>query len=59
MLAVLENLAEQVAIRLAELGIAGKTITLKLRWNDFRLVSRSLSTPQPIQVGGSFGTGGL
>ncbi len=51
MLAVLESLAEQVAIRLAELGIAGKTITLKLRWNDFRLVSRSLSTPQPIQGG--------
>jgi DNA polymerase-4 len=49
MLAIVENLADQVALRLAELGIAGKTITLKLRWNDFRIVSRSISIPHPIQ----------
>jgi DNA polymerase IV len=49
MFAIVENLAEQVALRLAELGIAGKTVTLKLRWNDFRLVTRSMSTSQPIQ----------
>ncbi len=49
MLLVLEQLAEQVESRLAELEIAGKTITLKLRWHDFRLVTRSLSTASPIQ----------
>ncbi len=49
MLLIVENLAEQVALRLAELGIVGKTVTLKLRWNDFRSVSRSISAPQPVQ----------
>src|SRR5581483_3864450 len=49
MLAVLEHLSEQVAQRLTELGVAGKTITLKVRWNDFQIVSRSLTTAQPIQ----------
>jgi hypothetical protein len=32
MLLALEQLAEQVERRLVELEIAGKTITLKLRW---------------------------
>jgi DNA polymerase IV len=49
MLLVLEQLAEQVERRLAELEIAGKTITLKLRWQNFQLVTRSLSTASPIQ----------
>lgn len=49
MLFVLEHLAEQVAQRLAELGMAGKTITLKLRWDDFQLVTRSVSAASPIQ----------
>ena len=31
------------------LALAGQTITLKLRWNDFQLVTRSLTTAQPIQ----------
>jgi DNA polymerase IV len=49
MLVVLEHLAEQVESRLVELEIAGKTITLKLRWHDFQLVTRSLSVTSPIQ----------
>jgi DNA polymerase IV len=49
LLSSLEDLAEQVEHRLAALGIVGKTITLKLRWDDFRNVSRSSSTSQPIQ----------
>ena len=48
MLAVLEHLAEQVAQRLAELEIAGKTITLKVRWHDFQLVTRSKSVATPL-----------
>ena len=49
MLAVLEHLAEQVAQRLSELEIAGKTITLKVRWHDFQLMTRSKSVAPPIQ----------
>jgi DNA polymerase IV len=49
LLLVLEQLAEQVESRLAELEIAGKTITLKLRWHDFQLVTRSISTASPLQ----------
>jgi DNA polymerase IV len=43
MLQILEQLAEQVERRLTELGLQGKTITLKLRWSDFRLMTRSLT----------------
>jgi len=49
MLVVLEHLAEQVESRLVELEMAGKTVTLKLRWYDFQLVTRSLSIASPIQ----------
>lgn len=49
MLMILEHLAEQVAQRLAELGTAGKTLTLKLRWHDFQSVTRSVSTASPIK----------
>jgi DNA polymerase IV len=49
MLVVLEQLAQQVESRLVELEVAGKTVTLKLRWHDFQLVTRSLSIASPIQ----------
>ena len=49
MLLVLEQLAQQVESRLVELEMAGKTITLKLRWHDFQLVTRSISIASPIQ----------
>ncbi len=49
LLAVLEHLAEQVALRLIEAQLAGTTITLKLRWHDFQLVTRSMSVASPIQ----------
>src|SRR5205085_4336396 len=35
---ILEHLALQVEHRLAELGIAGRTLTLKVRWSTFELV---------------------
>jgi DNA polymerase IV len=38
---ILEHLALQVEHRLAELGIAGKTLTLKVRWSTFELVTRA------------------
>lgn len=46
---ILETLALQVEQRLAELGIAGKTLTLKLRWSTFELVTRTGSCPQGFQ----------
>jgi len=47
---ILETLALQVERRLAELGIAGKTLTLKLRWSTFELVTRASSRDQGFQL---------
>ena len=47
---ILENLALQVERRLAELGIAGRTLTLKVRWSTFELVTRATSRAQGFQV---------
>src|SRR6266566_1445210 len=47
---ILETLALQVERRLAELGIAGKTLTLKVRWSTFELVTRATSQPQGFQL---------
>ena len=49
MLRVLEHLSEQVAQRLHELEFVGKTVTLKLRWYDFEIVTRSVSVAAPLQ----------
>jgi DNA polymerase-4 len=46
---ILETLALQVEHRLAELGIAGKTLTLKLRWSTFELVTRAVSRTHGFQ----------
>ena len=47
---ILETLALQVEHRLAELGIAGKTLTLKVRWSTFELVTRASSREQGFQL---------
>jgi DNA polymerase IV len=41
--AVLEQLARQVEDRLVELDLYARTLTLKLRWSDFQLLTRSVS----------------
>ena len=46
---ILEKLASQVEFRLIELGLAGKTLTLKVRWSNFDLVTRATSRPQGFQ----------
>ena len=43
---ILEKLATQVEHRLVELGLAGKTLTLKVRWSNFDLLTRAISRPQ-------------
>ncbi len=46
---VLEQLARQVEDRLVELDLYGRTLTLKLRWSDFQLLTRSVSRPNGFQ----------
>ena len=46
---ILETLALQVEHRLTELGIGGRTLTLKLRWSTFELVTRASSRMQGFQ----------
>jgi DNA polymerase-4 len=46
---ILETLALQVEHRLAELGIVGRTLTLKVRWSSFELVTRATSHAQGFQ----------
>jgi DNA polymerase-4 len=46
---ILETLSLQVERRLMELGIAGKTLTLKVRWSTFELVTRATSRTQGFQ----------
>jgi DNA polymerase-4 len=41
--AIMCQMADQVERRLKELDLAGKTITLKLRWSNFQLLTRSIS----------------
>jgi len=49
MVHILQHLSEQVEKHLIELGIAGKTVTLKLKWSDFQLITRSTTVPTAIQ----------
>jgi DNA polymerase-4 len=46
---VLEQLAGQVEQRLVELDRWGRTLTLKVRWNDFQLTTRSISRSNGFQ----------
>lgn len=49
MVEVLEHLAKQVEHRLVDLDLAGRTLTLKVRWIDFQLNTRSVSHSQGFQ----------
>jgi DNA polymerase-4 len=44
------RLSEQVADRAKARGLAGRTVTLKLKRSDFRLVSRRQALPDPTQI---------
>jgi DNA polymerase-4 len=46
---ILERLAGQVEHRLVELDLRGKTLTLKVKWSNFQLITRSASRPQGFQ----------
>jgi DNA polymerase-4 len=44
------RLAEQVADRAKAKGLAGRTVTLKLKRGDFQLVTRRQALPDPTQL---------
>jgi DNA polymerase-4 len=46
----LERLAGQVEHHLVELGLRGRTLTLKVRWGNFQLVTRSVSRTNGFQT---------
>ncbi len=46
--AIFTRLAEQVATDLQRKGYAGRTIGIKLRFDDFKTVTRDLTLPQPV-----------
>jgi len=46
---VLGDLAGQVEHRLVELNLAGRTLTLKVKWSDFQLITRSVSRWEGFQ----------
>jgi DNA polymerase-4 len=48
--AILRSLSEKVSRRLKRAGIAGRTITLKLKTADFRIRTRSRQLPDPTQL---------
>jgi DNA polymerase-4 len=44
-------MADAVAARLRAAGLAGRTVTLKVRYGDFRTITRSQTVPTPIDDG--------
>lgn len=46
---VLEHLARQVEHRLVELDVRGRTLTLKVRWSNFQLITRRVSRAKGFQ----------
>lgn len=48
MITELEQLAEKVTERLERSKLKGKTVTLKVKFNDFRQITRNQSFPNPI-----------
>jgi DNA polymerase IV len=46
---LLEHLASQVEQRLIELDVRGRTLTLKVRWSNFQLITRSVSRAHGFQ----------
>ncbi|MEJ8476483.1 DNA polymerase IV [Roseibium algae] len=47
---ILLNLAEEVSRRLKDKGIAGRTVTLKLKTDSFKTITRSRQLPDPTQL---------
>jgi DNA polymerase-4 len=46
------RMAERVGHRLREKGLAGRTVTIKVRYHDFRTITRSTTVPEPLFAAG-------
>ena len=46
------RMADAVASRLRKAGVAGRTVTLKVRFHDFRTITRSHTLPAPTATAG-------
>ncbi|MEJ7559696.1 MAG: DNA polymerase IV [Pedobacter sp.] len=44
----LKKLAEKVTLRLEKQNLKGRTVTLKLKFSDFKQITRNLSLPEPV-----------
>jgi DNA polymerase-4 len=44
----LDRLGEKVATRLEKYGLKGRTLTLKVKYSDFKQITRNQSFPQPV-----------
>ncbi|WP_173924246.1 DNA polymerase IV [Agromyces sp. Marseille-P2726] len=44
------RLSDRVAVRLRKAGLVGRTVTLKLRYGDFRTITRSRTLSEPTDV---------
>jgi DNA polymerase-4 len=49
----LVRMADATASRLRDSGFAGRTVTLKIRFGDFRTITRSRTVPDPLASGPS------
>ena len=45
------RMADAVAARLRKAGLAGRTVTVKVRFHDFSTITRSHSLPAPVDTG--------
>jgi DNA polymerase-4 len=45
------RLADAVAARLRRAGLAGRTVQIKVRFGDFRTITRSATAPEPLDTG--------
>jgi DNA polymerase-4 len=45
------RLADAVGARLRQAGVAGRTVTLKVRFGDFSTITRSTTLPSPVDSG--------
>jgi DNA polymerase IV len=46
----IRRMAERVGTRLRDHGLAGRTVTIKVRFPDFRTITRSTTLPEPLAV---------
>jgi DNA polymerase-4 len=44
----LDKLTDMVILRLKKYGLKGRTITLKIKYSDFRIITRRLTFDKPV-----------